>query len=190
MAELAAACGLSRRALYYHYSSKEELFRDVVRYMNERAIYLSWNAGTTAFMDGADAITVITALLDTRFGVTRRAVAGSAYALELADTVFRLCDDIIVDFQVRLHEDLLKILEMLEGARKLTLRPDVSMDELALMLASAVRGVNQARPHLKDHEFQPRYFAILKAILRGSAKSIGKDSRQSQTAPLSKAHDA
>ncbi len=39
------------------------------------------------------------------------------------------------------------------------------------MLAAAVRGVNQARPHLKDAEFRPRYQAIIKAILRGSIKA-------------------
>ena len=65
--------------------------------------------GNHALLHGADATDVVTALLDTRFGATRRAVAASPYALELADTVFRLCDDIIVDLQVRLQEDLVKI---------------------------------------------------------------------------------
>lgn len=171
MGELAIACGFSRRALYYHYRNKEELFRDVVRYQNERALYAGWTAGMSVLMEGGDAIAVITALLDTRFGETRRTVAGSPYALELADAVFRLCDDIIIEFQVRLQEDLVKMLEILHTAGKATLQPDVGRDELAIMLAAAVRGVNQARPHLKESEFQPRYLAIIRAILRGSIKA-------------------
>jgi AcrR family transcriptional regulator len=182
MIELAAACAFSRRALYYHYSNKEELFRDVVRYGNEKAMYSGWTAGMTALLHGADATDVVTALLDTRFGATRRAVAASPYALELADTVFRLCDDIIVDLQVRLQEDLVKMLEMLEAQDKLALRPDVTNDELAMMLAAAVRGVNQTRPHLRDHEFQPHYHAIIKAILRGSAKTIAKERSRTDSA--------
>ncbi len=130
MGELAVACGFSRRALYYHYRNKEELFRDVIRYQNERALYAGWTAGMSALMEGGDAIDVITALLDTRFGETRRTVAGSPCALELADAVFRLCDDIIIDFQVRLQEDLVKMLEILHTAGKATLHPDVEKDEL------------------------------------------------------------
>jgi AcrR family transcriptional regulator len=182
MTELAVACGFSRRALYYHYRNKEELFLDVVRYQNERAMYAGWTAGMSVLMEGGDAIDVITALLDIRFGETRRTVANSPHALELANSVFRLCDDIIVDLQVRLQEDLVKMLEMLHTAGKLTLQTDVSNEELAAMLAAAVRGVNQTRPHLKDAEFQPRYHSIIKAILRGSAKMIAKDRRRPEDA--------
>ena len=71
MTELAVACGFSRRALYYHYRNKEELFRDVVRYQNERAMYAGWTAGMSVLMEGGDAIDVITALLD--IGSARRA---------------------------------------------------------------------------------------------------------------------
>ncbi|MEI9915950.1 MAG: TetR/AcrR family transcriptional regulator [Methylovirgula sp.] len=178
MIELAVACGFSRRALYYHYRNKEELFRDVIRYQNERAMYAGWTAGMNVLMEGGGAVDVITAFLDTRFGETRRSAANSPYALELADSVFRLCDDIIVELQVRLQEDLIRMIEMLQTAGKLLILPDVNKDELAAMLAAAVRGVNQTRPHLKDVEFQPRYYAIIKAILRGSAKMPAKDRRR------------
>ncbi len=67
MIELAVACGFSRRALYYHYRNKEELFRDVIRYQNERAMYAGWTAGISALMEGESAVDVITAFLDTRF---------------------------------------------------------------------------------------------------------------------------
>jgi AcrR family transcriptional regulator len=185
MTELAIACGFSRRALYYHYRNKEELFRDVVRYQNERAMYAGWTAGMSVLMEGGDAIDVMTALLDTRFGATRRTVANSPCAVELVNSVFRVCDDIIGELQVRLQEDLVKMLEILHTAGKLTLLTDVNNDELATMLAAAVRGVNQTRPHLKDAEFQPRYHTIVKAILRGSAKMIAKDRQRPEDAASS-----
>ncbi len=104
---------------------------------------------------------------------------------------FAFCDDIIIELQVRLQEDLVRMLETLQTAGKLTILSDMNKDELAAMLAAAVRGVNQTRPHLKDVEFQPRYHAIIKAILRGSAKMPAKDRRRLEGAPpISKAEHA
>lgn len=170
MSYIAEAIGFTRRALYHHYSSKSDAFRDSVIFQNEQNLKAGEVAAAQAFARGDNAIDVIHALLDARFGDQRRRVARSAYAQELADTVFRLCGDIINEFAARLQRQLVEVLDELQRQRKLALRSDVPLPQLAFMLAASVRGVNQSRPLTKEQEFSPRYREILTAVLRGSTK--------------------
>jgi AcrR family transcriptional regulator len=169
MTAIAGACGFSRRALYHHYSSKEEAFRDVVIFGNVRGMKNGAEAAELAFGRGDNAIEVIHALLNTRFGDMRRTVSHSPHVQALTDAVSRLCGDIVDDFAGRLHTESAALLQRLQANGKLKIRPDVSFSDLARMLAEGARGVNQTRPAPKESEFSPRYRSIIKVILRGSA---------------------
>lgn len=170
MSFIAEAVGFSRRALYHHYSSKNDAFRDSIVFQNEQNLKAGEDAASQALARDEDAVGVIHALLDARFGDQRRKVSRSPYAQELADAVFRLCGDILNNMAARLQLQLVTTLEELHRRGKLALRPDVPLPRLAFMLAASVRGVNQSRPLPKEHEFSPRYREILTAVLRGSAE--------------------
>jgi AcrR family transcriptional regulator len=170
MSYIAEAIGFTRRALYHHYSSKNEAFRDSVVFQNERGLEAGRAAAAQALANGANAIGVIHALLDARFGDTRRVVARSPHAQKLADAVFRLCGDVINTMAARLQKEIEDILEELQQRRKLTLHPGITSSRLAYMLAASVRGVNQSRPLPKENEFSLRYREMIAALLRGCAK--------------------
>lgn len=170
MSDIADAIGFTRRALYHHYSSKNEAFRASVIFQNERGLEAGRVAAARAVAHGDSAIAIVHAALDARFGDSRRIIARSPHAQELADAVFRLCGDIINTMAARLHEELVALLECLQKHGKIALLPDVTSSRLAYMLAAGVRGVNQSRPLPKENEFSPRYHEIITAILRGSAK--------------------
>jgi AcrR family transcriptional regulator len=169
MIQIAQGCGFTRRALYHHYSGKKEAFRDSVLFGNERGFDAA-HATQRALAANENAIEVVHALLNARFGDTRRRVARSPHAQELNDAVSRLCGDIIIAVAARLHAELAVILEQLQMLGKLKLRPDITFAELAYLLAASVRGINQTRPHLREHEFSPRYREIITAIMRGCAE--------------------
>jgi AcrR family transcriptional regulator len=170
MIDLAQACGFTRRALYHHHSSKEEAFRDVMLFGNMRGFESAHIATERALAANESAIDVVHALLDTRFGDTRRLVSRSPHAQELNDAVSRLCGDIVNAAAARLHTELAVVLEKLQAQGKMKIETDVTFAELAYMLAAGMRGINQTRPLLKEHEFSPRYREIITAIMRGSAK--------------------
>lgn len=170
MSALADGIGFTRRALYHHFSNKEEAFRAAVLFGNLRGMEAGRVAANEALARGETAIDVVHAFLDARFGDTRRMVARSRYVHELNDTVFRLCRDIVEDVAVKLHAELADVLKKLQARKKMQLKPDVTFADLARMLAAGVRGVNQTPPLPKESEYAPRYREIVKAVLRGSAK--------------------
>ncbi len=156
MSYIADAIGFTRRALYHHYSNKNEAFRDAVVFQNERGLNAGEVAAAQALARDASATDVIHALLNARFGDTRRVVSSAPLqAQELADAVFRHCRDIITTMAARLQKQLENILEELQKRRKLTLRPGITSSRLAYMLAAGVRGVNQSPPLPKENEFSP-----------------------------------
>jgi AcrR family transcriptional regulator len=170
MIAIAQACGFTRRALYHHYSGKDEAFRDATRFGNARGFEAARTAMERAFAANESAIGVVHALLNTRFGDTRRLVSRSPHAQELSDTVSRLCGDIVDALAAKLHAELAVVLERLQAIGKMKLRQDVTFAQLAYLLAASVRGINQTRPLLKEHDFSPRYREIITAIMRGCAK--------------------
>src|SRR6188768_1899238 len=105
MGAIADYCGFTRRALYHHFSSKEEAFRFSMRYDNERLIEQGMLAAREVMWTGADVVTILAEMLDVRYGETRRRLAESPFALELNDQGFRLGRDVMVwaaiEFQKR-----------------------------------------------------------------------------------------
>src|SRR5690348_14612175 len=79
MGEIADYCGFTRRALYHHFSNKEEAFRFSMRYDSERLIDRGLAAAREMMWTGADAVDILTEMLDVRYGETRRLLAQSQF---------------------------------------------------------------------------------------------------------------
>lgn len=169
MGMLADACGLSRRALYHHFSNKQEVFRAALRWRNVRDSTTGHAAGHQALERGEDAATVITAFLDARFGETRRDVGSSAYGRELNDAAFALGGDIMIEVSVETNRTLAELVEALVERGALRLRDGVSAEKVGRLLGDGARGVNQARPPIPNHLFAQHYREITEAILFGCA---------------------
>ena len=177
MAMLGEACGLSRRALYYHFHSKEELFRGMLRHFNAKYLANAGAVAEQALERGDGSAEVIGAYLDARYGETRRRLGGSPHGRELNDIAFRLGSDIMIEVAYEANRALAEIIEALCATGRLRLRPGASADTAAAMVADGARGVNQARPPIPEGELAARYQGIADAILFGCAIDLA-DARE------------
>ncbi|MGN6150264.1 MAG: TetR/AcrR family transcriptional regulator [Rhizomicrobium sp.] len=173
MVTLAAACGLTRRALYYYFSSKDEAFRAMIRLENDRALELGRLAAQKV-LDGKrpNALAAITAWMDARYGETRRKLSTSPFGKEINDAAFVICADIMVEYATLSHDELAKLLRLLQKQRLLKLNRPASPESVGRLLADGARGVNQTRPPIPNSALAERYQEISGAILYGMAQKL------------------
>jgi AcrR family transcriptional regulator len=167
MRGLAKVCDFSTRALYYYFSSKEEAFRASIQYHNDLALGSCFEAGRAQRADGGDALDIIAAIMNNRFGETRRRANASRHIVELHAEVFKRCNDIITTVALVFEEELAKLVVELEGAGMFKLRRDVTPEQAAQALANGARGVNQRLPPVPPDELAERYREMCRFIIHG-----------------------
>jgi AcrR family transcriptional regulator len=167
MIELAKATGISRRSLYNYFSDKQAAFRASVRWGNARNIAQGQIAAAAAKAEGENALEILVAFMDARFGEFRREVSTSPHAVELNDQVFKLCRDILIDVAVAGQERLAEIFIELLEAGLLRWRAEYSPGMLAQFFYDAARGVNQTLPPRPAASLPERYREIFAPLLRG-----------------------
>jgi AcrR family transcriptional regulator len=169
MIGLAKACDLTRRALYHHFSGKEDAFRAVLRWRHVREIEAGMEAAQARIAEGASVVEALVAAFDARYGETRRDLARSPHALELNREAFRRAHDVMsesaIDFQARLAEFLSRL------AERGLLRPKEGVDfaEMAQLLCDGARGCNQTLPLRSPLSLPERYARMCEAVLYGCA---------------------
>lgn len=170
MSGLAKLCGFSRRALYHHFSNKEEAFRHVIRFFGDRSIALGIEAGMQSLVAGGSPVDVLVETMNARYGEARRRLSRSPHALEINDQAFRRCRDIMVaaatDFQGKVTQLLLDM----EARGLIALRDGVEAGMLAQTLCDGTRGTNQALPSIPIDQIHVRYRAMITAILYGTVE--------------------
>lgn len=141
MEDIAQQAGISRAAVYLHFSNKEDVFRALARRMHERALA---EASSAALAPGpaAERLTeVLRAKLEAFFEI----VSTTAHARELLDENSRLCGDISTEFRAR-HLDLLRsVIE--SAAKKGELAPQsagLSPANAAEMLLDCAKGIEMS----------------------------------------------
>lgn len=97
MRAIAKSCDFSTRALYFYFSSKEETFRAVVRFRNELALKTGFEAGRKRREAGADALDILSDVINIRYGDTRRMANASPHLIGLNAQVFTFCTDVYAD---------------------------------------------------------------------------------------------
>lgn len=173
MSTIASVCGLTRRALYHHFSSKEEAFRFWLRHSNEAAVTAGFAAARGVLEASGDAIDVVTTLVDVRYGDNRRRLAASPHALEINDQAFRRCRDIMDDSARAFQAGFAELLAEMAECGLFALRSEPSPADLAQILADGARGVNQSRPAASASELATRYRNMCAAILYGTVDPAG-----------------
>ncbi|MCZ8045056.1 MAG: TetR/AcrR family transcriptional regulator [Beijerinckiaceae bacterium] len=167
MTGLAKAIDVTRRTLYNHISGKEDAFRLLIEDVNHRAVEQGMAAGRAALAEGSDVVTIVATILDTRYGHTRRRLASSPHAVELNDQAFRRCRDLMIASAVSFQSQLADFLVELQAANRLRLKPGISADEVAQLLADGARGTNQSLPPIAPDQIHLRYRAMVGALLHG-----------------------
>jgi AcrR family transcriptional regulator len=169
MVSLAKACGFTRRSLYNYFSNKEEAFRASIRYDNRDFVRNGMEAGAEVRRQGGSALDIIAAILDTRYGFTRRLVTTSPHMIELNAEAFRRCRDIMIEAATEFQMQLEELLIALQRDGLIRINRDVTPKQLSQMLADGGRAVNQALPPIESQDFAARYRQMCKAVLYGSA---------------------
>ncbi|WP_422002340.1 TetR family transcriptional regulator [Reyranella sp.] len=182
MSGLAQLCGFSRRALYHHFSSKEEAFRHWLDVYGRESIDRGLAAGRRVLDGGGDAVDVIVEVMDVRYGDARRRLGRSPHALEINDQAFRRGRDLMVAAAVDFQARVAGLLVELEARRLLRLKPGVTPAALAQSLCDGARGTNQALPPIDGERLPRRYRTIIEAILYGAAVPAQGRKRPAQAA--------
>jgi AcrR family transcriptional regulator len=169
MGEIAKFCGLSRRALYHHFSSKEELFRACIKLGNVDALEQGDVAARALLDDGANAVDLIAGWFDARFGRVRRRINDSPQGAALNEMAFRLATDIMIEVSYETNRALAGWLTELQQRGLLDLRKGVSIERTARLLGDGARGVNQARPPIPNSLIAQHYRDMTEAVLYGCA---------------------
>jgi AcrR family transcriptional regulator len=173
MGEIAKFCGLSRRALYHHFSNKEELFRACIKLGNVDALEQGDAAARALLDSGASALDVIAGWFDMRFGQVRRRVNASPHGAALNDLAFRLATDIMIEVSYETNRAIAGLLTQLEQRGQLVLREGLSVERTARLLGDGARGVNQARPPIPNNLIAQHYRDMTEAVLYGCATLPG-----------------
>ena len=170
MSALAQLCGFSRRALYHHFSNKEEAFRHFLRIAGDQSIAKGLAAGDQLLRDGGSAVEVITEVMNVRYGDARRRLSRSPHALEINDKAFRVARDIMIEAAIVFQGKVADVLVELAAHGRLSLKPGIAPATLAQSLCDGARGTNQALPPIPIELLPTRYRAIISAILYGAAE--------------------
>ena len=178
MEEMAGECSLTRRSLYNYFHSKGDAFRVYIDYNNGRAIKLGFEAGASVKAEGGDAVDIMTAIMNVRYGDTRRSVETSPHLVELNAVAFSLCRDIMITYASRFHEELGALIVALGDEGYLKLRDDFPPEAVAQALANGARGVNQTLPPAPLETLEQRYRDMCRAVLFGAVGPAGDTTKR------------
>jgi AcrR family transcriptional regulator len=178
MGEIADYCGFTRRALYHHFSNKEEAFRFSMRYDNERRIDNGMAAAREMMWTGADAVDILTELLDVRYGETRRLVSTSPFQVELNDHAYRRGRDVMIWAATEFQKQVADLLREMVERKLFTLKPGMTYEELAQIICDGARANNQALPPIPIEQLPSRYRAMTRALLYGTVESAEEGARK------------
>ncbi len=169
MGELAAECGLTRRALYHHFSSKEEAFRAQLVWRQMREMDDAVAAASHVLCEGGSGIDAVVKAVDAGFGSTQRELAISSKAIEFGNVVSRHCSDLVFEAGENFRVRLANLLRELEERGMLFVKRDFSAELIAELLVCAARGVNAGLPAFPVGELESRYQRMCESILFGCA---------------------
>lgn len=172
MIKLAKYCNITRRGLYHHFSSKEEAFQAMVYQNNARTRQDSLREGGRLFSAGSNVLDIVTAVLDVRYGDTRRKLVLSPFALEVNDYAFRLCRPSMIEAAAVFQADFAALLAQTIAIGLLALRPSISVETLVQLLCDGARGTNQSFFAPAPEEIAARYRQMSQAILYGCTEPI------------------
>jgi AcrR family transcriptional regulator len=170
MEQLAAACNFSRRALYFYFSSKSDAFRAACRFRNDLALTTGFEMGRKRWADRADALDILSSIINIRYGDTRRIGNASPHVVELNAEVFTQCIDIVRDVAIYFEAELATFIIELRDSGVIRLQNGVTAVGLARALADGARGVNQRLPPVPPRELEMRYRDMCRYVLYGGAE--------------------
>jgi AcrR family transcriptional regulator len=170
--QAAEEAGLTRQALYHHFSSKEALFRGAIERLYEQALVAEAAAAKAAEEADRDLADVIVAEIGARLGLLFAELKGSPHLEELFSEHLEQARDLYQIYSTRFSDQVAATIERVCRARKLTLVRGVTVKELARCVEMAIHGAKSAYPSMQPADAYLKQLAtMLRMLIAGATAS-------------------
>jgi AcrR family transcriptional regulator len=167
--QAAEEAGLTRQALYHHFSSKEALFRGAIERLYEQALAAEAAAAKAAEEAGRDLADVIVAEIGARLGVLFAALEGSPHLEELFSEHLAQARDLYQTYATRFGDEVAATIARVCRARNLKLVEGVTVEELARCVEMAIHGTKSAYPSMQPADaFLKQLAMMLRMLIAGA----------------------
>ena len=167
--QAAEEAGLTRQALYHHFSSKEALFRAVIERLYEQGLEAEIAAAKAAEDDGFELADILVAQIGARMQSLFASLKGSPHIEELFSEHLMQARDLYQSYSVRFTEEIAATITRVCRKRKLTLESGVSVHELARCVEMAIHGTKSAYPSMQPADaFLKQLAMMLRMLIAGA----------------------
>jgi AcrR family transcriptional regulator len=170
--QAAEAAGLTRQALYHHFSSKEALFRAVLERLYAKALAAEIAAAKAAEDDGGSLADIIIAEIEARLRTLLASFEGSPHIEELFSEHLTQAKDLYQTYAARYIEEIASTIARISRKQKLVLPKGVSARELARCMEMAVYGTKSAYPAMQPVDAFLKQLAVMLRMLIAGAIAL------------------
>jgi AcrR family transcriptional regulator len=167
--QTAEEAGLTRQALYHHFSSKEALFRGAIERLYEQALAAEAAAAKAAEEADRDLADVIVAEIGARLGVLFAALEGSPHLEELFSEHLAQARDLYQTYSTRFGDEVAATIARVCRSRNLKLIGGVTVKELARCVEMAIHGTKSAYPSMQPADAFLKQLAVMLRMLIAGA---------------------
>lgn len=168
MADVSRAAGVSRQGLYHHFPNKPELFIAVIGKAHADTVDKSIQARDAARARGADYETIVTAMIDERFGQMLRDLQRTPHRVEIFEEAMKRAAPAIFEQTHRFHALLAELTRSEIKAGRLKLGGALSVDDLLTAFVTMARGISLMQPPPDPHHLKEEYARYIRLLMHGA----------------------
>jgi AcrR family transcriptional regulator len=167
--QAAEEAGLTRQALYHHFSSKEALFRALIERLYEQSLVAETAAAKAAEEKGYDLADILVAEIAARLNRLFASLEGSPHIEELFSEHLVQARDLYQTYATRFESEVAATIARVTRARKLKLESGVTVRELARCVEMAIHGTKSAYPSMMPADaFLKQLETMLRMLIAGA----------------------